>query len=243
MNAENQVLAIDAGNTSLKVGHFVKGQLSEVRRFSINSLDDLRTWSSDLGTTKTVISSVLSEKDTEAISSLFPSSMFVSSQTALPVQLRYGSEETLGIDRICNACFMAMNSQTLNTVTIDIGTCVKFDLVHQNDGYLGGSIAPGVALRYKSLNDYTGNLPLLSNKSPTPLVGNDTNSSIQSGVINGIQAEIQQMIELYREQFEDLTFFVTGGDASFFEIHSKNDIFADENLTVKGLFEIYRHNA
>jgi type III pantothenate kinase len=243
MNAENQVLAIDAGNTSLKVGHFVNGELSEVRRFSLEELDKLLAWSTDLKITKTVISSVLSQKNTDSISSIFPTSMCVNAQTALPVQLNYKSKETLGIDRICNACFIAMNNQSLHAVTIDIGTCIKFDLVHKNDGYLGGSIAPGIGLRYKSLNDYTGNLPLLSNKSRTPLVGNDTNASIQSGVINGMQAEIQRMMDLYSEQFEDLTFFVTGGDATFFEIHSKNDIFADENLTIKGLFEIYRHNA
>ena len=83
---------------------------------------------------------------------------------------------------------------------------------------------------------------MLSNKTEQTLVGNST-ASIQSGVINGIQAEIQEMIHRYEDQFDDLTFFVTGGDANCFDIHSKNDIFADENLTLKGLYEIYKHNA
>ena len=47
----------------------------------------------------------------------------------------------------------------------------------------------------------------------------------------------------YRMKFDDLTFFVTGGDADFFELESKNDIFADENLTLIGLYEVYKYNA
>ena len=108
---------------------------------------------------------------------------------------------------------------------------------------MGGSIAPGIDLRYKSLNDYTGKLPLISNKLNTQLVGNDTKSSIHSGVINGINAEINGLIEMYSEQFSGLTFFMTGGDARYFDIDSKNDIFADENLTLIGLYEIYQQNA
>ena len=243
MNSGNQVLAIDAGNTSIKIGHFVNNELIEVRRFSLDKLYTLRTWISELGTTDAVISSVLSETDTKELALLFPSALYVNAQTKLPVHLNYQSKNTLGIDRICNAVYMAMHCRTKHGVSIDIGTCIKFDIVEKSKGYLGGSIAPGITLRYKSLNDYTGNLPLLSNKSQTELVGNDTNSSIQSGVMNGIQCEIHRMMERYLEQFKDLTFFVTGGDASFFDIHSKNDIFADENLTLKGLFEIYKHNA
>ena len=61
--------------------------------------------------------------------------------------------------------------------------------------------------------------------------------------MNGLKHEIISMMEQYRTDFSDLTFFMTGGDASFFDFEPKNDIFADENLTVKGLYEIYKHNA
>lgn len=242
MSAENQVLAIDAGNTSVKAGLFIHEQLTEVRRFSLTNLDELEKWSRAAQCSTVVLSTVLSLEDTEKITSRFNEPMVISNETPLFFELIYNSK-TLGIDRICNAAFMAAKSKSEYTVTIDIGTCIKFDLFHTNEGYLGGSIAPGIALRYKSLNDYTGNLPLLSNKTRTKLVGNDTFSCIHSGVMNGIQAEIQGMTDQYIVGFKDLTFFVTGGDASFFDIHSKNDIFADENLTLKGLFEIYKHNA
>ena len=242
MNAENQVLAIDAGNTSVKVGLFQNGELTEIRRFTLNDLDELEKWSIELKCEKVIVSTVLTSEDTAKITSRFNKPLVISNETPLFFKLIYNSK-ALGIDRICNAAFMASKSEREYTVTIDIGTCIKFDLFHANEGYLGGSIAPGIALRYKSLNDYTGNLPLLSNKTRTKLVGNDTFSCIHSGVINGIHAEIQGITDQYVKGFEDLTFFVTGGDASFFDIHSKNDIFADENLTLKGLFEIYKYNA
>ncbi len=108
---------------------------------------------------------------------------------------------------------------------------------------MGGTIAPGIDLRYKSLNAFTEKLPLLSNKSALPIVGKDTKTSMQSGVINGMRAEIEGLVSYYESQFQDLTFFMTGGDANFFDIQGKNDIFAVENLTLYGLFEIYKHNA
>ena len=133
--------------------------------------------------------------------------------------------------------------KTENGLCIDIGTCIKFDLVTKKGHYKGGSISPGIDLRYKSLNDYTGKLPLLSNKSNTGLVGNDTETSIQSGVMNGMNAEIYGLIKMYSKQISDLTFFMTGGDARYFDFDSKNDIFADENLTLIGLYEVYKYNA
>ena len=129
------------------------------------------------------------------------------------------------------------------SVSIDIGTCIKFDFVDENGNYKGGSISPGIDLRYKTLNDYTGNLPLVNDKSKTELVGNSTINSIKSGVLNGIQAELNHFIYLYSKEYQDLTFFVTGGDAVYFDFPLKNNTFVDENLTLKGLYKIYVFNA
>ena len=61
--------------------------------------------------------------------------------------------------------------------------------------------------------------------------------------INGIQSEINQLIRRYSEEFMDLTFFMTGGDIHYFDFPDKNNIFVDENLTLKGLYQIYLFNA
>lgn len=241
MSNNNSLLAIDAGNTSIKVGRFQQDTLIDVHRFSLENLDAFYSFLNGNSNFNCVISSVLSDSDTKKI--VEKGNFFiVTTKTPVPIQIDYGSENTLGVDRLCNAVAVASMLKTEYGVSIDIGTCVKFDLVSKNGVYKGGSIAPGIDLRYKSLNDYTGKLPLLSNKSTINLVGRDTKSSIHSGVINGMNAEINGLIKMYSEQFDDLTFFMTGGDARYFDIESKNDIFADENLTLIGLLEIYKHN-
>jgi type III pantothenate kinase len=234
-----RVIAIDAGNTSLKVGIFENDKLINVERHSLESLaDNLTSFGGQV-----IISSVVSDNDLVKIQSLFTSSKVISTSSPSPCPSSYATMNTLGVDRFCNANYAFRKSTTEAAVVIDIGTCIKFDVVTKADGYIGGSISPGADLRFKSMNDYTGKLPLLSNKSEVDTVGGTTEESMRSGVINGITAEINGFMNTYRMKFGDLTFFVTGGDADFFELESKNDIFADENLTLIGLYEVYKYNA
>jgi type III pantothenate kinase len=187
--------------------------------------------------------SVASSNLTERMLELFPGIFNMESQCKIPFLVSYETPHTLGLDRLCNAAALASKLDLGYKVGIDIGTCIKFDVLDQNNNYLGGSIAPGIRLRYKSLNDYTANLPLLDEKGHLPLIGKNTTSSIQSGVINGIQAEIDGLIAKYEAEYHGLTFFVTGGDALCFDFAGKNNIFVDENLTLKGLEIIYSLNA
>lgn len=237
-----QIYLIDAGNTSLKLGLYVNNELHNVQRFAHAALDDLMAQISADGASKIVISSVVSPLISEQLLQRFDG-ILINSQSKLPISNAYQTKESLGMDRLCNAVAVASQMNTEYGVSIDVGTCIKFDLVHQTEGYLGGSISPGIDLRYKSLNTFTEKLPLLSNKTADAYVGTSTETSIRSGVIHGIKAEIEGFIRYYQSQFGSLTFFMTGGDASYFELQVKNDIFADENLTLKGLFEIYKHNA
>ena len=243
MSKNNSLLLIDAGNTLVKVGLIENGALYEVKRFQLNEYTLFKDFITSTSISDGIISSVLSDKDTEKWIEALPNVFIVDSSTPNPLTNAYTTPETLGVDRICNACGMLPKLNTQYGVCIDIGTCIKFDLIDQDDVYIGGSISPGINLRYKSLNDYTGKLPLLSNKNEVSIVGIDTESSMRSGVINGVKKEIEGFIQSYRDQYESLTFFVTGGDAKYFDLESKNDIFADENLTLLGLYEIFKHNA
>lgn len=243
MTDSKRVLVLDAGNTSLKFGLFSDGILVNCFRVSYsdhNTLEDLYNLYRD---TQVVISSVISRSDTEKIIEQFRNYSIIDQQTPLPITLNYKTPGTLGIDRICNAVAVSSAGSGRKAVAIDIGTCIKFDLVDENKVYQGGSISPGIHLRYKSLNDHTANLPLLELTTPADLTGRSTVESIHSGVMNGIRAEIDQLISRYYEEYGDLTFFVTGGDSAYFDFAGKNNIFADENLTLKGLYLIYQFNA
>jgi len=237
-----QTLVVDAGNTNIKLGFFENEQLVRVQRFDHIELTSLKQTIADSFNSGLAISSVIAPEISQELL-LVKKGLIISPRTPMPIPNAYETPETLGMDRLCNAVAVASKMETSHGVSIDIGTCIKFDVVSKTEGYLGGSIAPGIDLRYKSLNDYTENLPLLSNKSNTSFVGRNTKTSMQSGVINGMHAEIEGLVTYYESKFQSLTFFVTGGDANFFDIQGKNNIFAVENLTLEGLFEIYKHNA
>jgi type III pantothenate kinase len=236
-------LAIDCGNTSIKIGLFENGMLTKVLRFDPEQLEDVKAIATAYITSSKAMVSVASFDLTEKLLEIFPETYNVGSQSKVPFTVAYETPHTLGSDRICNAAALASMSCVGYKVSIDIGTCIKFDVLDDKNNYLGGSIAPGIRLRYKSLNDYTANLPLLYEQGHLPLIGKNTTSSIQSGVINGIQAEIDGMIVKYEAEYQGLTFFVTGGDALCFDFAGKNNIFVDENLTLKGLEIIYSLNA
>lgn len=240
----NKIIGIDAGNTSLKIAYFSEGEITNIERYTFDKFIEYLNKNTNFRDNNIfVISSVLSESRLHTLKKKLVQSYIITNQSKVPFDNQYETPETLGIDRICNAMYAYQKMESEYAAVIDIGTCIKFDLVHIEKGYLGGSISPGIDLRYKSLNDYTDNLPLLFSKNDHQLIGKNTEGSIHSGVINGMESEINGFIERYRNKYEKLTFFVTGGDAKYFDIHSKNDIFADENLTITGLYEIYKHNA
>jgi type III pantothenate kinase len=157
--------------------------------------------------------------------------------------MKYSTPATLGIDRLCNIAALNLLKSTGNRLCVDIGTCIKFDFLDEHQNYLGGAISPGLRLRFKALNSFTAKLPFLEPTTAIDLIGDSTNSAIQSGVQNGMQAEINGIIDRYQKEYQDLTIFITGGDAHYFDFEQKSNIFADENLTLKGIFELYKLNA
>ena len=89
-------------------------------------------------------------------------------------------------------------------------------------------------MRFKSLNHYTAKLPLVKADWNFPLIGYDTNTNILSGVLLGMAAEIDGIIDEYKEKFGNFNVLLTGGDTVYFAHHLKNKIFADPDLIFKG---------
>ncbi|MBP6458802.1 MAG: type III pantothenate kinase [Crocinitomicaceae bacterium] len=228
-------IVIDAGNTRIKVGVFRGDRIQEVLHFGNEDWNALKAFLLDHQFNNAIVSSVRSEKDTKWILQLLPNPKRFTSSLDLPLNNTYTTPDTLGSDRLANVVAAATLAKS-SALIIDIGTCVKFDIIDSNKTYLGGSISPGISLRYKSLAEHTGSLPLVDDFSKPNSYGDSTISCIHSGVMIGIQAEIDYFINYYSSSFEDLTIFVTGGDAHCFDFQSKNNIFVEQNLTLFGLF-------
>ena len=122
-----------------------------------------------------------------------------------------------------------------NKLIIDAGTCITYDFVNAENQYLGGAISPGIKIRYKSLNNYTSKLPLLTLSEDFEIIGNSTKSAIHSGVINGVIFEIEGFISQYSLKNQDLTIILTGGDAEFLAKRLKSTIFANSNFLLESL--------
>jgi len=231
-------LIIDIGNTLVKHAVFNNDQLVEILKTSEIEIGKVNTLIKEFDIKKVIISSVRKEinwnLDVEVI--------HLSHKTSLPINLNYKTPETLGKDRIANIVAVSEEYPNKNVVVIDAGTCITYDFIDKNKDYFGGRISPGLEMRYKSLNEFTELLPKLSVSGESEFIGDDTNSSISSGVEQGVLSEADSFIDGFRNKDEDLIVVVTGGDTFFFENALKNSIFADPNLVLKGLNIILKYN-
>jgi type III pantothenate kinase len=167
--------------------------------------------------------------------------IYLDFKTPLPLINRYLSPETLGSDRLANACGAGFLYPNQPVLVIDAGTCLKMDIINSNNEYLGGSISVGLNMRFKAIHTFTDKLPLLSPIPFTKLYGRDTTESILAGGMGGMLNEIEKAIEKYNESFPNLKIILTGGDAHHFEPALKNAIFAP-HLTLYGLESILTKN-
>ena len=161
------------------------------------------------------------------------------------IENRYATPSTLGTDRIVAAIGAYARQQhhfhdssPVPVLVIDAGTAITYDLITADGAYLGGGISPGLQMRFRALHEFTARLPLIEAVSEPPLVGDSTETCIQSGVINGVRAEVRGVIEQYRGRHgANLAVYFTGGDAPYFEelVGGNNRTFADANLTLGGI--------
>ncbi len=160
----------------------------------------------------------------------------------LPFKNSYATPQTLGVDRMALAASAFYYNPKGNTLVIDAGTCVTYDIVNDYGEYLGGAISPGLTMRYRALQEQTLKLPLLRPGDFSDFIGNSTEAGIHSGVINGMCREIDGVIDQYRFRFADLTVILTGGDGQFLSKRLKNTIFAHSEFLLEGLNYLLEYN-
>ena len=237
-------LTIDIGNTLQKAAVFSEdgNSLYHIEKECL-SKNDLAPLIEQYAIRHSIVSNV-GEEAHELVSFLAKSTdlLVFSHNTPLPIRLRYETPETLGLDRIANAVAANALFPNENVLSIQAGTCLVMDFVTKEGDYLGGSIAPGLEMRFSALHHYTKRLPLVGKEGEHPLVGASTETSIRSGVVNGLCHEIDGAVGHYREQYGDLRIVLTGGNKNDLENSIKSTIFAAPNLVLYGLYKILIFN-
>jgi type III pantothenate kinase len=169
--------------------------------------------------------------------------MELDENTELPIENLYETPETLGKDRLAAAVGANELFPEQNLLVIDAGTAITFDLVSEKNQFIGGNISPGLEMRFKALNHFTGKLPLLSFSDEFDFIGKNTNDAIRAGVQNGMLYEIDRTIDIFNRNYQNLQIIMTGGDSNFFDKKLNYSIFVHFNLTLIGLNRILEHNA
>jgi type III pantothenate kinase len=240
-------LIIDIGNTKIKAAVFEQHTLISKEVISYENWQSIiEILLKKFNKIENIIVSSVSKIGEDAFSFLKLKPQyklfFITRDYKFPFNNKYESPNTLGIDRMILASGAVLNYQNKNRLIIDAGTCVTYDFVDQNDNYLGGAISPGIRLRYEALNNYTAKLPLLLNQEPKNYIGNSTNESIHSGVINGLTHEIDGFINSYSKNYTNFIIILTGGDAEFLAKRLKNTIFANSNFLLESLNQTFQYN-
>ncbi len=239
-------LVIDIGNTRTKLALFNQHDLMfsvPINQLTISHLHMLKEEHVQLD--RAILSSVkaVDKEVLQFLSQNFNYFIELDHLTKLPIENRYETPETLGKDRIAAAVGANEFFPNQNILVIDAGTAITYDLISEKNEFIGGNISPGLQMRFKALNHFTGKLPLVEYSDDFQSIGTNTEQAIRTGVQNGILYEMEGTIELFNRNYENLQIVMTGGDCIFFDKKLNYSIFVHFNLTLIGLNRILEHNA
>ena len=237
-------LVVDIGNNFFKLGIFENSNLifsfsDKNDRIDIEIEKIIGKYSE---ITSALISNVSSINISDILNRFDINTYELDSTFIFPFKLNYKTPETLGNDRLALAAAATILFPNSNNLVIDAGTCITIDFIDNNNNFTGGSISPGVKMRYDSLNHYTANLPLLKNKNNFNFPGNSTNASIHAGIIGGVSNEIMGFINQINSRYDKVNVILTGGDAKILSKTLKITIFANQNFILEGLNYILNLN-
>ena len=153
----------------------------------------------------------------------------------------YDNPREVGPDRIADAVG-AYDLYPGASIVVDLGTATVFDVISAKGEYLGGAIAPGVAISLDALYSNAAALRSVELVRPRSVIGRSMVESIQSGVLYGFAAQVDGMIERILEELGEATVIATGGLAGLIAPHTKHVQHVEPCLTLHGLRIVHERN-
>lgn len=237
-------IVIDIGNSTAKYSLFDGNRPADCRRFSGNSLQELKTLADEWKPQRAVLSSVvdLSPTARQRLGELPCRLLEVDHTTPVPISNGYRQPAALGTDRLGAACGARELLPGRNVLVIDAGSCITYDLIDAVGSYHGGNIAPGLDMRLAAMHEKTSRLPLISQKGNCPLIGNDTATAMRSGAVWGARFEVAGYVGRLQKTWPKLAVCLTGGDGPILKEQMEGDIVYDSWLVARGLNSILLYN-
>ena len=253
------LLAIDVGNTNTMFAiHDGDNWLARWRSHtdSTRTADDYAVWLSQMCRMEGI---PFGKIDGCIVSNVVPQSLFNfrnfarryldvepmflgTPEVELGIEIRIDRPEQAGADRLANA-IGAYVSYGGPMIVVDSGTATNFDIVGADGAFEGGIISPGINLSMRALHEAAASLPRIAIQRPPNVIGRDTVTAMQSGIFLGYIDLIDGLIRRIRQEYgRPMKTVGTGGIASLFEGHSEEIDLYDQDVTIRGLLEIYRRN-
>lgn len=246
------ILLVDVGNSNIVFGFSDKTEIKKTFRFKTftdKTSDEyyilIKSMLDSYAVEDIMISSVVPIV-TSALRKLFQKYYGIEAKIIGPgiktgIQLKVDDPKTVGADMICDAAgAMALYDEA---IILDLGTATKY-IYAKNNIFYGCSIAPGVAISMKALVSNAALLPSIELICPKKVIGTNTITCMQSGVIFGAASQVDGMIDRILEEIKNpkVAVIATGGLSSLIIPLCRHSIERKENLTLSGLLEIYKKN-
>lgn len=251
------LLCIDIGNTSINYGVFKENKLTEHFRMRTNidktydeygmqMIDSLRFCSinhSDI--TGVIISSVVPRLDNtfENISQKYfkVKPMLVAPGIKSGLNIKLDNPRQLGADILVGAV-AAKEKYNGGVIVIDMGTAMTFVVVTEKKELLGGIIIPGIKTAFNGLFKNAAKVEEVKIDCPENIIGKDTITSVQSGMVNGYASMIDGLIKKIKKEHPNYKVILTGGEGRYVIDYLEEEVEYDDDLLLKGLEILYNKN-
>jgi type III pantothenate kinase len=251
-------LVMDIGNTNIVLGIFDQDQLIHQWRMETDRYKTEDEYGMQVKALLNDAGLAFSSIDGIIMSSVVPPIMFslesmcgkyfqikpliVGPGVKTGLNIKYENPREVGADRIVNAV-AAIEEYGSPLVIVDFGTATTYCYIDEARQYMGGAIAPGINISTEALFNRAAKLPRIEIMRPANVVGKNTISAMQSGIVFGYVGQAEGIVTRMKAQSrEEPKVIATGGMASMIAKESSIVDIVDPHLTLKGLHLIYKRN-